>query len=251
MHHFIYLALMLHASIVVASDGITPTAPGPGDKFNAGSPCTIQWETGEDWSNFSISLMSGSNTQMQLVTTVASGLDGSDSTLSPFNWTCPDVDPYSAIYFYQFTNGNDTTNSKWTTRFTIASPSGESSSPMNSTQPNGDAIPWGLGTLAAPTSTAIATSSPSVRVMGIASESTSSTSYTRMRKAKMSATSIERQATPTIAIPSSPTTTSAYATGTAFAAYQNQNGNGAHSGWSQAFGTKFSVVFVLVIIALS
>lgn len=46
-------------------------------------------------------LMSGSNGNMSAVTTVASGLDGTNSTLSPYNWTCPEVDPYSAIYFYQ------------------------------------------------------------------------------------------------------------------------------------------------------
>lgn len=45
--------------------------------------------------------MSGSNDNMSTVATVASGLDGTDSSLSPYNWTCPEVDPYSAIYFYQ------------------------------------------------------------------------------------------------------------------------------------------------------
>jgi hypothetical protein len=45
--------------------------------------------------------MSGSNNNMSFVTNVASGLDGTDATLTPFNWTCPEVDPYSAIYFYQ------------------------------------------------------------------------------------------------------------------------------------------------------
>lgn len=46
-------------------------------------------------------LMSGSNDNMSLVTNVASGLDGADTSLSPYNWTCPEVDPYSTIYFYQ------------------------------------------------------------------------------------------------------------------------------------------------------
>ncbi|GAW07125.1 hypothetical protein LENED_009095 [Lentinula edodes] len=145
MLYLAFLVVLFPAFRFVVGDGITPTAPGPGDQFNAGSPCTIQWQVGENWSNFTISLMSGSNTQMQLVAPVASGLDGSNAALSPFNWTCPEVNPYSAIYFYQFTNSNDTTNSKWTTRFTIASPSGESSPPANSTQPNGDSIPWGVG----------------------------------------------------------------------------------------------------------
>lgn len=84
-----------------------------------------------------IGLMSGSNDNMTVVTTVATGLDGTNSSLFPFQWTCPEVDPYSAIYFYQvwqahlfllhvlltfraqFTNGNDRTDSQWTARFTV------------------------------------------------------------------------------------------------------------------------------------
>ncbi|KAJ4498691.1 hypothetical protein C8R41DRAFT_916183 [Lentinula lateritia] len=240
----------------VVGDGITPIAPGPGDQFNAGSPCTIQWQVGENWSNFTISLMSGSNTQMQLVAPVASGLDGSNAAFSPFNWTCPEVNPYSAIYFYQFTNSNDTTNSKWTTRFTIASPSGESSPPSNSTQPNGDSIPWGVGSLNSasanssdsqesnPSLSATVTSAPSSTI--IASNSSS-----KLRKSRMSATSTERQATPTIDIPSGTLTTDAAATATTFAAYRPnvQNGNSAQ-GWNQAF-SAWTVVFVLVLMGLN
>ena len=46
-------------------------------------------------------LMTGTNNNMTRLITVASGLDGTDGSLSPFNWTCPAVQPYSAIYFYQ------------------------------------------------------------------------------------------------------------------------------------------------------
>ncbi|KAJ4478169.1 hypothetical protein J3R30DRAFT_3290604 [Lentinula aciculospora] len=283
MHYLAFLAVLFHAFICVAGDGITPTAPGPGDKFNAGSTCTIQWEVGENWPNFTISLMSGSNTQMQLVTTIANGLDGSDTTLSPYNWTCPEVNPYSAIYFYQFTNGNDTTNSKWTTRFTvntstslctafvyslkhissfqIASPSGDFSSPVNSTQPNGDAIPWGVGSLSASMNTTQSqesNSAASAATMTAALSSTTSISSTfsdlpasssRMRKARMSATSIERQATPTINIPSGTTTPGASTAATTFAAYRSnaQSGNGAQ-GWNQSFRAWSFLVFVLVLI---
>lgn len=45
--------------------------------------------------------MSGPNEAMEHVQTVASNLDGTDGNMSPLNWTCPEVDPYSAIYFYQ------------------------------------------------------------------------------------------------------------------------------------------------------
>ena len=46
-------------------------------------------------------LMSGSNLNTSLVTNVANTLDGTNKSLTPYSWTCPEVDPYSAIYFYQ------------------------------------------------------------------------------------------------------------------------------------------------------
>ncbi|KAL7282403.1 hypothetical protein ACG7TL_003874 [Trametes sanguinea] len=142
-----FLAIALSAAAAKAS--ITPTAPGPGDSFAAGSDCTIKWnadETGQ-WTNVTIYLMSGSNDNMTHVTRVISGLDGTDSSLSPYNWTCPDVDPYSAIYFYQFTNGDDVQDSAWTTRFAITAADGSSEAPAHDTQSDGEAIPWGEGQL--------------------------------------------------------------------------------------------------------
>ena len=38
---------------------------------------------------------------MTLVTNVVASLDGANNTLTHYNWTCPEVNPYSAIYFYQ------------------------------------------------------------------------------------------------------------------------------------------------------
>lgn len=55
---------------------------------------------------------------MSLVTNVAQDLDGTDPSLSPYIWTCPEVDPYSTIYFYQF-NAADKSIPAWTTRFTV------------------------------------------------------------------------------------------------------------------------------------
>ena len=46
-------------------------------------------------------LMTGPNNNMTRLQTVTSGMDGTDTKLSPFSWPCPKVDPYSAIYFYQ------------------------------------------------------------------------------------------------------------------------------------------------------
>ncbi|KAI4526547.1 hypothetical protein K523DRAFT_310826 [Schizophyllum commune Tattone D] len=134
----------------------TPTAPGPGDVFAAGGNCTIQWAADQSgsWNNVTIDLMSGSNNNMSFVANVASGLDGTDASNTPFNWTCPDVDPYSDIYFYQFTNGEDRMDAKWTTRFTISSSSGEVDPPENPTQPDGSQIPWGVGHVSNSTSQA-------------------------------------------------------------------------------------------------
>jgi hypothetical protein len=109
------------ASQITNAD-LIPTAPGPGQTFNAGSNCTIIWDVDRSglWKNVTIGdqpsagspfvsfltlyyqdLMSGSNTDMNFVTNVISGLDGTDTSSTPYNWTCPEVDPYSAIYFYQ------------------------------------------------------------------------------------------------------------------------------------------------------
>lgn len=112
-------ALSILFSRVVFAD-LIPTAPGPGEIFIAGDNCTIRWNADQSgtWKNVAIGtfiavqynvkahrctqdLMTGSNTNMSRVTNVISGLDGTDITLTPFNWTCPEVDPYSTVYFYQ------------------------------------------------------------------------------------------------------------------------------------------------------
>jgi len=83
---------------------------------------------------------------MTLVTNVVKGLNPSDSTLSPYKWLCPEVEPNSAIYFYQFSfepSGSD--SSTWTTRFTIAKRDGSTEPPENASQSEGEAIPWGNG----------------------------------------------------------------------------------------------------------
>jgi len=54
------------------------------------------------------------------------------------------VSPNSAIYFYQFTSSSST-EKLWTTRFTITDEEANSTPPTETTQPNGDKIPWGTG----------------------------------------------------------------------------------------------------------
>jgi len=151
---FTMLSLIIASALpfllaTTVSGQFTPTTPSPGDSFNAGHNCTIAWRADQTgaWSNVTINLMSGSNMNMTMVTNVISGLDGTDPTLSTFAWPCPDVSPHSAIYFYEFTNGGDVLNSKWTSRFTIASSTGYSVTPEYSQQPNGEAGPWGIGHL--------------------------------------------------------------------------------------------------------
>ncbi|KAK7695859.1 hypothetical protein QCA50_000497 [Cerrena zonata] len=151
----VFVLLPIAASILLSSSAraaFTPTAPGPGDSYNTGLNCSISWQadTSGLWKNVTIDLMSGSNNNMSFVGNVISGLDGTDASLSPYFWICPEVDPHSAIYFYQFTNNGDVQTATWTTRFTIASSTGNSITPKNPTQPSGDPIPWGIGHIVQP-----------------------------------------------------------------------------------------------------
>ncbi|GAA5923609.1 uncharacterized protein JCM15063_003704 [Sporobolomyces koalae] len=132
---------------------VVPTAPGPGDSFNVRllenvpeRGCTVQWnlDTTGTWKDFTIQLMTGSNFQMTPLATVASGLDGTTGT-GKLEWTCPQVTPNSAIYFYQFTQTG--ANTSWTTRFTIADANGQSTAPPETTMVNGVAVGYGTGRL--------------------------------------------------------------------------------------------------------
>lgn len=139
------LAAVAHAQI----------EPGVGTTFKAGSDCTVEWKvdpTGQ-WKTMHIQLMSGNNLDMKHITT-AGTVDGTDPTKASFTWTCPELDPYSEIYFYQFS----TPASKeliWTTRFLITDKDGSFVPPPNPTQPDGKPIGWGIGKLVDP-STAVA-----------------------------------------------------------------------------------------------
>jgi len=107
----------------------------------------IEWEldpTGQ-WTDMQIELKTGDNWNMvplQSITTI----DATKET--KYTYTCPDVSPNSAIYFYEFSSSSSP-EKHWTTRFTITDENGNSTPPTENTQPNGDNIPWGTGTLAA------------------------------------------------------------------------------------------------------
>jgi len=123
-----------------------PTAPGPSDKFAAGSQCTIQWtadSTGK-WTNMNIELMTGSNAQMVHMRTIAT-LNAITNT--SYTWTCPQIVPPAPIVFYQFTDQADPSNILWTGRFTITGADG-TSQPAPSTDSNG--IAYGNATFQDP-----------------------------------------------------------------------------------------------------
>ncbi|KAL5488213.1 hypothetical protein ACEPAI_6321 [Sanghuangporus weigelae] len=157
---------------------VQPMTPGPNETYAAGANCTIAWvpDSSGSWTNVTIDLMSGSNNNMSLVTNVATGLDGTDKSLTPFSWTCPEVNPYSSVYFYQFTNGDDISTRAWTTRFTIASPSNETKPPENPQQPDGESVPWGIGRLIHSKSAANSSTTNSASSSSISESATTSTS---------------------------------------------------------------------------
>ncbi|TCD67392.1 hypothetical protein EIP91_012427 [Steccherinum ochraceum] len=149
----LFITALVAAFAAVRADP-NPTAPGPGDTFREGGDCTLTWDadTTGTWKQMAIELMSGSNLQMNHITTVTT-VDGTDPSKNTYSYPCPDpsvkVTPNSAIYFYQFTSPTANTT-YWTTRFTIADNNGHADPPANAKQANGDAIPWGVGALADP-----------------------------------------------------------------------------------------------------
>ncbi|CDH57083.1 predicted protein [Lichtheimia corymbifera JMRC:FSU:9682] len=130
---------------------MAPSYPDPGAIWTAGKQYQILWaddgkspSVNESWTNFKIDFMTGDNANQTFLTNVAKGLDGSKTT--SFTWTAPHVDPYSAIYFFMFTNAAGET--AWTTRFGIVAKDGDTLVPeQEKTQSTGEKIPWGNGKL--------------------------------------------------------------------------------------------------------
>ncbi|KAG6888340.1 hypothetical protein C0995_009087 [Termitomyces sp. Mi166 len=125
---------------------VFPNFPA-GDVQTTGKTCHITWKGDKDsktaWKDMSIELMTGDNFDM-FELAVATGLDGTVD--GSFDWTCPEVTPNAAIYFYQFRSPHTSTY-EWTTRFAIVSSSGQIMEPPNSTQKDHQPIPWGTGAL--------------------------------------------------------------------------------------------------------
>ncbi|KAI9062726.1 hypothetical protein FKP32DRAFT_1573489 [Trametes sanguinea] len=139
------------AAAPTSTGTVIPTAPGPNDVFREGGQCTFSWtpDPSGTWKQTDVELMTGDNFNMVFLTTVAS-FDGTDPKLTTMSYPCPDVEPNSAIYFYQFSTPVAPTALTWTTRFAIADAQGNTTPPPNATQANGQQIPWGTGKLADP-----------------------------------------------------------------------------------------------------
>lgn len=146
---FAITALLASTLAGTAYADVTPDVPGPGVVYKVGGNCHTEWigDTASPtaWENMAIELMTGDNFNMIHLTTVATGLDGTKD--GKFDHPCPNVNPNSAVYFYQYSAPGATTK-QWTTRFAIASASGQTTPPTQATQPGTNApIPWGTGQL--------------------------------------------------------------------------------------------------------
>lgn len=169
-------------------------------------------------------VMTGSNTQMTKLATVASGLDGSSSTTTSITYTCPEVSPYSAIYFYQYTpKGTSDGEPTWTTRFTITDANGKSVAEPQKTQPDGKAIPWGTGKLVDSVTPATGSSSSSnaSSSSGSSNSTTSGTSTSASQQQQQQSSSASVAASPSTQ--SSASTASTASTSSSSSSSQQQN----------------------------
>ncbi|KAH7926007.1 hypothetical protein BV22DRAFT_989567, partial [Leucogyrophana mollusca] len=140
------LTALASAALLARADP-DPTNPGPGDVYIEGQTCQVGWDadTTGVWKSMSIELRTGDNFDMVYLTTVGT-VDGTDPTKTTFSYPCPQVSPHSPIYFYQFSSPAST-NNYWTGRFTITDNANDIVPPTQSTQPDGEKIPWGTGKL--------------------------------------------------------------------------------------------------------
>ncbi|KIM68158.1 hypothetical protein SCLCIDRAFT_20573 [Scleroderma citrinum Foug A] len=192
MFYTTFIVLLAAINTIYVRADPTPTAPGPGAVFIEGQTCSTSWQVDPSglWKTMVIDLMTGDNYNMVHLTTVGT-VDGTDPSKTTFSYICPQVTPYSAIYFYQLSSPASG-NSTWTTRFTITDSTSDVVPPPQSTQPGGASIPWGTGTLVGastsssnststssmPTSGASLASAPSITTSGLPSTDTGVTIFT-------------------------------------------------------------------------
>jgi hypothetical protein len=149
-------ASLLSLSLLVArvSADVDPNEPSPTTPpFNEGTTCNVAWNGDTNvtsqaaWKSMSIQLMTGDNWNMKHISTIATNQDGSVS--GSFKYPCPAVTLHAPVYFYQFSSAQ-TKVLRWTTRFTIATTTGETEPAPNKVQPSGDNVGWGIGALVDP-----------------------------------------------------------------------------------------------------
>ncbi|KAM0787067.1 hypothetical protein ACM66B_006329 [Microbotryomycetes sp. NB124-2] len=126
---------------------------GPEVKQTIGQTCTIKWETSPGWTNMEIMLMTGSNTDMKPLVRVAHDIDA--SRVDHYEYQCPEVDPKSSIYFYQFNQQSTKTDGPvpapgdkvWTSRFALVGNDQVVAPAEHANQPDGQPVSWGTGRL--------------------------------------------------------------------------------------------------------
>ncbi|KAF9515753.1 hypothetical protein BS47DRAFT_1381382 [Hydnum rufescens UP504] len=200
--------LVLPFGLAVAAP--SATVPGPNDKYTEGGNCTIAWtaDTSGLWTTMNIELMTGPNSPMVHLRTVATV---NAQTTTSFSWPCPMVSPNSAIYFYQFSSQQDQANTNWATRFLIAATDGSSTPPTDVTS-TGVAYAYLIGNgqvVGAPNTTA-----PGPVSLAASSSSTSSSSSTDTASS-LSLSASRPQSPSTISSSQSSTSTSSASTSSA------------------------------------
>ncbi|KAG1448975.1 hypothetical protein G6F46_011021 [Rhizopus delemar] len=159
----------------IADAAIAPSYPQPGTIQVEGQSYDITWTfDGKDANQtYQIDFMTGSNTQQTVLKTIATDVP---ANRLKYPFVAPAVDPYSAIYFFMFTGSNG--DQEWTTRFGIVPNANTNlTTEPQSTQPDGQAIPWGNGTLASnsTTNSTAAVSSSSADIVAAAVSTPSET----------------------------------------------------------------------------
>ncbi|OCF44718.1 hypothetical protein I317_01407 [Kwoniella heveanensis CBS 569] len=223
------------ASTVAVNAIITPTSPDSNTVVKVGDKIQALWtaDSTSSWKDVEIQLMTGDNLQMVALATVATGIDGTSAT--SYEFTAPDVSPYSKIYFLQFTNGGDMTAPTWTTRFTIASADGTTTEPTNSTVYSGTTVEWGTGTLLSTVTTdtsgsgSSSSSSNSTTASSAASGSSAVTTTSASESASSASASASSESASASAAASESASTSARSSGATTAAAAAASSSGSNS----------------------
>ncbi|CAO3679411.1 unnamed protein product [Rhizopus stolonifer] len=150
----------------IAEAAISPSYPQPGTIQVQGQSYDITWSfDGKNPSQtYQIDFMTGNNDDQKVLKTVAKGVSAS---LLKYPFIAPEVSPNSAIYFFMFTGSEG--DQAWTTRFGITPDANTKlTTEPQTTQPNGDKIPWGIGKLVS-SSNSTSSASSAVPVAAVSS----------------------------------------------------------------------------------